>query len=89
MYQNPLVAEAAVFGLPDAKFGEVPGAVVHLADDATAGPEELIADLHQHIAAFKVPERIWISPDPLPRLGTEKIDKVSLRARYRAVAGAG
>ena len=89
LYENPRVAEAAVFGLPDAKFGEVPGAVVHLADDAAVTAEELAGFLHQHIAAFKVPERIWISPDPLPRLGTEKIDKVSLRERYRAVAAAG
>jgi long-chain acyl-CoA synthetase len=89
LYQNPHVAEAAVFGLPDEKFGEVPGAVVHLDESGAVEPDDLIAFLHAHIAAFKVPAKIWISPDPLPRLGTEKIDKVSLRARYRAVAAAG
>jgi hypothetical protein len=28
---------------------------------------------------------VWVSEAPLPRLGTEKIDKVSLRTRYRAL----
>ena len=89
LYESPHVAEAAVFGLPDEKFGEVPGAVVHLDAPGAVEPDDLLAFLHAHIAAFKVPAKIWISPDPLPRLGTEKIDKVSLRARYRAVAAAG
>jgi long-chain acyl-CoA synthetase len=77
----------AVFGLPDARFGEVPGAVVHLADGATLTEQGLRDFLEPRIAAFKVPERIWISPQPLPRLGTEKIDKVSLRTHYRALVG--
>jgi acyl-CoA synthetase (AMP-forming)/AMP-acid ligase II len=86
LYQHPAVAEAAVFGLADARLGEVPGAVVHLGDGAAVTPEELRDWLGGHIAAFKVPERIWLSADTLPRLGTEKIDKVSLRTRYRALA---
>ena len=86
IYEHPLVAEAAVFGLADERFGEVPGAVVHFhpGDDCTEG--ELQDFLRHHIAAFKVPARIWIARDPLPRLGTEKIDKVGLRAKYRAMA---
>ncbi|VVT20404.1 Acyl-CoA synthetase (AMP-forming)/AMP-acid ligase II [Sphingomonas sp. EC-HK361] len=88
LYQHPEVAEAAVFGLPDEKYGEVPGAVVHPADGAALTPDDLCAFLAEHIAAFKVPQRIWIAHDPLPRLGTEKIDKVTLRAAYRARAQA-
>jgi long-chain acyl-CoA synthetase len=86
LYESPDVAEACVFGLADARFGEVPGAVVHPADGATLSPDALREFLCTRIAAFKVPERIWIAPDPLPRLGTEKIDKVSLRNHYRALA---
>lgn len=86
LYEHPAVAEAAVFGLPDERYGEVPGAVVHPADGADLTAAELGAFLSQHLAAFKVPQRIWIAADALPRLGTEKIDKVSLRARYRALA---
>ena len=88
IYEHPLVAEAAVFGLPDERFGEVPGAVVHFHDGETVDEGALQGFLCEHIAAFKVPTRIWISADPLPRLGTEKIDKVGLRAKYRALAAA-
>ncbi|MGK6323087.1 class I adenylate-forming enzyme family protein [Sphingomonas sp. DT-51] len=88
LYAHPLVAEAAVFGLADARYGEVPGAVVHLGEAGGVACEDLIAFLTQHVAAFKVPARLWIEDAPLPRLGTEKIDKITLRRRYRAIAEA-
>jgi len=75
-----------VFGLDDERFGEVPGAVVHAQGDATLNEGELRAFLAEHIAAFKVPTRIWVSAVALPRLGTEKIDKVTLRNSYRTLA---
>jgi long-chain acyl-CoA synthetase len=86
IYKHPLVAEAAVFGLADERLGEVPGAVVHFHPGNAVSEGELQAFLREHIAGFKVPERIWVAADPLPRLGTEKIDKVGLRAKYRAMA---
>ncbi len=86
LYTHPAVAEAAVFGLADERFGEVPGAVVHPRDGETLDEAALQAFLGEHIAAFKVPTRIWISAVALPRLGTEKIDKVALRNTYRALA---
>ncbi|WP_206364258.1 class I adenylate-forming enzyme family protein [Sphingomonas sp. UV9] len=86
LYEHPAVAEAAVFGLADERFGEVPGAVVVVRDGETLTADDLCAFLYQHIAAFKVPQRIWMSDTPLPRLGTEKIDKVSLKTTYRALA---
>jgi len=88
IHSHQAVAEVAVFGLPDERLGEVPGAVVHYRPGAAQTPEQLCAFLYAHIAAFKVPQRIWTSDEPLPRLGTEKIDKVSLRAKYRAIAEA-
>ncbi|MES2097550.1 MAG: class I adenylate-forming enzyme family protein, partial [Pseudomonadota bacterium] len=88
IYENPVVAEAAVFGLADERYGEVPGAVVHFHAGDGLSEGELQDFLRHHIAAFKVPARIWVSSDPLPRLGTEKIDKVGLRAKYRALADA-
>ena len=84
IYQHPAVAECAVFGLPDDRFGEVPGAVVQYREGGALSDQELCAFLAQHIAAFKLPARVWATDAPLPRLGTEKIDKVMLRARYRA-----
>ena len=88
LYVHPQVAEAAVFGLADERFGEVPAAVVSVRKCEGGGDadgEALRTFLAGHIAAFKVPQRIWIADGPLPRLGTEKIDKVALRKKYRAL----
>jgi long-chain acyl-CoA synthetase len=86
LYADPAVAEAAVFGLADERLGEVPAAVVHLHEGADASEQALCEFLRGRLAAFKVPARIWLSAVPLPRLGTEKIDKVALRTQYRAIA---
>ena len=48
----------------------------------SATEDELRAFLKDHIAAFKIPVKFWEVHDPLPRLGTEKVDKRALRERY-------
>ncbi|MCM8732235.1 class I adenylate-forming enzyme family protein [Hephaestia sp. GCM10023244] len=89
IYHHPAVAECAVFAIPDARFGEVPGAVIHYRAGAALTDAALRAYLAEHIAQFKLPAHLWVSPDPLPRLGTEKIDKVRLRDHYRALVATG
>jgi acyl-CoA synthetase (AMP-forming)/AMP-acid ligase II len=81
-YSCPSVAEAAVFGAPDERLGEVPVAVVHLKNGERLAEEELRAFLDGKLARFKIPERIIISAVPLPRLGTGKIDRRALKAQY-------
>jgi len=71
--------------LADERLGEVPGAVVYFHPGQGVTVEALTEFLKGQLAAFKVPQQIWISAEPLPRLGTEKIDKVTLRNDYRAV----
>ncbi|PAX07441.1 AMP-dependent synthetase [Sphingomonas lenta] len=88
LYEHHEVAEAAVFSLPDGRLGEIPGAVVEPQPGHALSEEGLREFLKARLAAFKVPARIWIVSDPLPRLGTEKIDKVGLKATYRAVYAA-
>jgi acyl-CoA synthetase (AMP-forming)/AMP-acid ligase II len=83
LYTHPDVAEACVFGLPDPRLGETVGAVVRLRPGAVADGAALTAFLGQRLAKFKLPERLWFSAESLPRLGTGKIDKVTLRAGYR------
>jgi acyl-CoA synthetase (AMP-forming)/AMP-acid ligase II len=85
IYEHAEANECAVFGLPDDRLGEVPGAVVWLKPGSTVDADALKAFLGERLAAFKVPQTIWLSAEPLPKLGTEKIDKVSLRGKYRAV----
>jgi long-chain acyl-CoA synthetase len=84
LYEYPGVAEACVFGLPDERLGELVGAVIHFHPGQQASADEVLSEMRDRIAGFKVPHRLWIHHDPLPRLGTEKIDKVSLRAQYQA-----
>ncbi len=82
LYAHPDVAEACVFGLPDAKFGEVPAAIFLAKEGMELDGEGLRAFAAARIAAFKVPAVFWQSHEPLPRLGTEKIDRKLLRERY-------
>lgn len=84
IYALPIISAACVFGLPDERFGEIPAAVVTLQPGETTTAEALQAELAKHLAAFKVPARLWIAPTPLPVLGTGKIDKVSIRKDYQA-----
>jgi acyl-CoA synthetase (AMP-forming)/AMP-acid ligase II len=79
-YACPDVAEAAVFGAPDERLGEVPVAVIHARNSLSE--EELRRFLEKRIARFKVPQRIILSEQPLPRLGTGKIDRRALKAQY-------
>jgi long-chain acyl-CoA synthetase len=76
------VAEAAVFGAPDDRLGEVPVAVIH-ARPATGLDEVRLRDfLHGKLSAFKIPARMIFAAEPLPRLGTGKIDRVELKEKY-------
>ncbi len=86
IYAHPAVAEASVFGLADERLGEVPGAVVHLEPGETLDHDGLREFLGPRLAAFKLPVAVWFHEEPLPKLGTGKIDKVGLRDRYRVTA---
>ena len=82
LYASPDVAEAAVFGAPDDRLGEVPVAVLHARPGSGLDEAALRAFLQGRLAAFKVPARMIFSTDPLPRLGTGKIDRVELKEKY-------
>ena len=81
IYLHPSVFEAAVFSVPHERLGEVVGAAAVLRPGHTLTQQELQDFLRTHLAAFKVPEKIWFR-DELPRGGTEKIDRRALRADY-------
>lgn len=81
-YACAAIAEAAVFGAPDERLGEVPVAVIHLKTGEQLSENEVRAFLDGRLARFKIPERIIVSAEPLPRLGTGKIDRRALKAQY-------
>lgn len=83
-YACEAVGEAAVFGIPDERLGEVPMAVIHPAEGMSLDEMELRRFLESRLAAFKIPARFLFSPEPLPRLGTGKIDRVALKNRFAA-----
>jgi acyl-CoA synthetase (AMP-forming)/AMP-acid ligase II len=82
IYGHDAVAECSVFGLPDERFGEVPAAVYYCKDGCALTPAELRASLDGRIAPFKIPQIVWRAEEPLPRLGTQKIDKRAVRAAW-------
>jgi len=78
-YEHPDVSEASVFSVPCDTLGERVGLVAVVRSEASLDPAELHAFMAGELAGYKVPERIWISPQPLPRLGTGKFDKRTVR----------
>ncbi len=81
-YDCPDVAEVSVFGVPEERLGEVPVAIVYPKEGSSLDEADLRNFLEERLAAFKVPARMIFSDQPLPRLGTGKIDRVALKAQY-------
>ncbi|MCP5044689.1 MAG: AMP-binding protein [bacterium] len=75
------VADCAVFGVPDAEFGESLLAVVEKTPESKITEESVRDELEGVLARYKVPRRIEFGSD-LPREDTGKIYKRKLRDRY-------
>ncbi len=82
LYCHPAVSEVCVFGLADERLGEIVSAVVYPKAGEVLEVGDLMAFAAGKIAKFKVPAHIWLTEQSLPRLGSGKIDKVSLRKSY-------
>jgi acyl-CoA synthetase (AMP-forming)/AMP-acid ligase II len=83
-YEHDSIVELSVFGIADDKYGEVPGIVYHTKDGVTLTEDMLKAFLAPRLAPYKLPVHFWQVAEPLPRLGTQKIDRVTLRREYNA-----
>jgi long-chain acyl-CoA synthetase len=80
LYRHPAVLEAAVFAVPDAHWGEAVHAVVVPRHDIDV--DELLRHCREAIAGYKVPKRIELRAEPLPKSGAGKVLKRELRAPY-------
>lgn len=81
IYGHPAVAEVAVIGIPDAKWGESVKAVCVAKPGMAIDEADIIAWTRAKIAAFKVPKSIDVI-DALPRNASGKILRKDLRAPY-------
>ena len=78
---HPAVQDAAVFGCPDERRGEVPVAAVVVREHALSDPRELIAFCRDRMAGYKVPRRIVVV-EALPRVQGWKLVRRALQEAY-------
>jgi acyl-CoA synthetase (AMP-forming)/AMP-acid ligase II len=81
LFAHPAVREAAVFAVPDDRFGEVPGAAIVCKPGESIDEDELRKFTAERIASFKVPTRIWFLDEDLPRNANGKFMKRELKQR--------
>jgi fatty-acyl-CoA synthase len=81
LFSHPAVAECAVIGVPDEKWGELVLGLVVLAEGTEASEADLIAHCRASLAGYKVPKRIEFR-ESIPRTATGKIQKFLLRKTF-------
>ncbi|MEU8792935.1 FadD7 family fatty acid--CoA ligase [Streptomyces sp. NPDC048643] len=77
----PGVAEAAVFAVPDAVYGQRVGAALVVRDPECAGAEEVLRYCRERLAPFEVPERLEFVA-ALPHTAKGGLDRLAVEARY-------
>jgi long-chain acyl-CoA synthetase len=82
IYAHPAVREAAVFGIPDPKWGELVMACVVPKPGMALTLENLVAHCRQSLASYKIPRRVEFLDTELPKSGSGKILKRMLRERF-------
>jgi long-chain acyl-CoA synthetase len=79
VFTHPDVYECACFGLPHERLGEELAVAVYPKPGRTIDPDALRAHVAEHLAAFKVPSRVFVWREQLPRNASGKILKRALR----------
>jgi long-chain acyl-CoA synthetase len=80
---HPDVAECAVIGIPDQRWGESVHAIVVLRAGAQATTADaIIAHCRALIAGYKCPRSVELRSEPLPQSSVNKVDKAALREPF-------
>jgi len=82
LYAHPAVREAAVFGIPDPKWGELVMACIVLKPGVALTADELVAHCRKSLATYKTPRRVEFLDTELPKNGSGKILKRVLRDQF-------
>lgn len=83
--QHPGIREAVVFGVPDERWGERPMAVVYAPEPQKVDIAEVRSFVEERLARFKIPDRIEVNSEPLPRRGAEgKLWKEKVAEQFRS-----
>jgi len=80
LFQHPKIQEAAVFGIPDEKYGEAVVAWIRLNEGEVTDADEIRQYCKEQIAYYKVPKHIVIV-DEFPMTVTGKIQKFKMREK--------
>ncbi|MFV0278773.1 MAG: long-chain-fatty-acid--CoA ligase [Parahaliea sp.] len=86
LIKHPAVADVAIIGIPDEKWGESLLASVILEPGASVSGKELESYLRNTLAGYKVPRR-YVFVDTFPRNATGKVLKREMRAQWKAAGG--
>ncbi len=81
IFSHPAVAEVAVIGVPDDKWGETIKALIVVAEGQAVTPEEIIAWCKERLARYKAPTSVELL-ESIPRTATGKVQKFKLREPY-------
>ena len=80
LYSHVDIVEVAVFSLPDERLGEIVGATVMVAGGSELQGADIQGFLSSRLAAFKIPQHLYLQNEPLPRIAAGKISKKQLRS---------
>jgi fatty-acyl-CoA synthase len=81
MHAHPAVAEAALIGVPDDKWGEVGRAIVVVKASHTLKADDLLRFMGERLAKYKIPRSV-VFVDELPKTVIGKLDKKALVRQY-------
>ena len=82
IYEIPVVREAAVFGIPDPRQGELVAACVVLEAGLSLSKEELIRHCQQSLPDYKVPRVVEFRKTDLPKTAVGNVMKRTLRQHF-------
>ncbi len=83
LFAHPAIAEVAVVGLPDEKWGEIVAAFIRDADTGSpVADDELHGYIREHLAATKTP-KLWYHVAEFPLTGSGKIQKFAIVEKWQ------